>query len=694
MEPQSIPLAVVTARQEQVEWINKTLRNAGHPVHLGWVGPEHDPADALRGIRPEMILLFEEPGTLDLASLLEVRGKLRLRVPVLVVLNQVSEAAIARCIQGGARDAVSQGDPGRFVMVFERELQGFRLERSLAATVAAAREYARQLNDLVQGSADAIAVVQEGIVVDANRAWVELLEQASIDSVVGLPLMDTFDADSHPALKGAIAACLQNSWGGNLLRASTSKRRGKSRAVELSLIRVDSGGEPAVRLTIASGRDQHALQEQLEEALRKDPSTGLLHRRYFLEALRSTLAANPVGGVRQLAYIEPDRYEDILSQLGILTGEDFLVEFAQRLRELLQPGDLAGRLTGAGFMVLLQRGNGGEAEAWSEHVVKRMGEHVFRAGSSSFSATCTVGLGIIPPTLTDPSGPATDAFQANRRGRELGGNRVHAPEKTDTLLRLQSSDKTWVLRLRAALAENRFRLVQQPIASLVGGDNLSLFDVALRMRDEQNEEVLPSEFMKVAERNGLSADIDRWVVTASLGLCASRRSGALFVRISRDSIVDPTFADFLAAQVKAIPIDPSRIVLQFREEAAAQQLRELTALRQVLAAMKFRTALENFGRSPSTQALTERLKPDFVKLDGTLMQGLSQSTEKQERARKLVELARTVQAVTVAERVEDANTMAVLWQLGVGYIQGYFVNMPEQVVLGEGDGYEAGSAED
>ncbi len=72
-----------------------------------------------------------------------------------------------------------------------------------------------------------------------------------------------------------------------------------------------------------------------------------------------------------------------------------------------------------------------------------------------------------------------------------------------------------------------------------------------------------------------------------------------------------------------------------------------------------------------------------MKLDGTLMQGLSQSAEKQERARKLVELARKVNAVTVAERVEDANTMAVLWQLGVGYIQGYFVNMPEQVVLGD-----------
>ena len=71
-----------------------------------------------------------------------------------------------------------------------------------------------------------------------------------------------------------------------------------------------------------------------------------------------------------------------------------------------------------------------------------------------------------------------------------------------------------------------------------------------------------------------------------------------------------------------------------------------------------------------------------MKIHGSLIQGLATDQEKQARAKELVDMARAVQATTIAERVEDANTMAVLWQLGVEFIQGYFVNAPEDVVLG------------
>ena len=82
------------------------------------------------------------------------------------------------------------------------------------------------------------------------------------------------------------------------------------------------------------------------------------------------------------------------------------------------------------------------------------------------------------------------------------------------------------------------------------------------------------------------------------------------------------------------------------------------------------------------QQIVDNLKPEFVKIDGTLMQGLTSNKALQDRVKHLVEIAKGVNAVTIAERVEDANTMAVLWQLGIEFIQGYFVNRPEEVVLG------------
>jgi diguanylate cyclase (GGDEF)-like protein len=385
--------------------------------------------------------------------------------------------------------------------------------------------------------------------------------------------------------------------------------------------------------------------------------------------------------VRCLAYIEPDKYEAVHEELGVLVGEDFLTDFARLLREQVQPGDLAGRFGGHGFMMLLERGNTQDVEAWSEHVVHKVASEVFQAGTKSLSTTCTVGLGPVPPEIRSPEGPANDAYMAHRQGRGLGGNRVQLLEHTGAILRLQDQDRLWVKQIKAALMENRFRLVQQPIASLVGED-LGMFDVLLRMLDEKGQEVLPSVFMPAAERNDLMKNIDRWVIGAAMSFCAARKPGALFVRLSQETLSDPTLPAWLDNQLKSTRIEAARIVFQVREETVAGQIKDAVTLHKALHKRGFRFAIEGFGLGRDTEQMLGHLKPDFVKIHGALMQGLSADQDKQARVKAMVELARGCKAVTIGERVQDANTMAVLWQLGVEFIQGYFVNAPEEVVLG------------
>jgi EAL domain-containing protein (putative c-di-GMP-specific phosphodiesterase class I) len=248
------------------------------------------------------------------------------------------------------------------------------------------------------------------------------------------------------------------------------------------------------------------------------------------------------------------------------------------------------------------------------------------------------------------------------------------------MLRLQDQDRLWVKQIKAALMENRFRLVQQPIASLVGED-LGMYDVLVRMLDEQGQEVLPSVFMPAAERNDLMKNVDRWVVRAAMSFCAARKPGALFVRLSQDTLADAWLPTWLANQLKASKIEPARTCSRSaRKSRAADQGNGGVA--QALSERGFRFALEGFGMGRDTELLLNHLHPDFVKIHGALMQGLSADQDKQARVKAVVELARKCKAVTIGERVQDANTMAVLWQLGVEFIQGYFVNAPEEVVLG------------
>jgi diguanylate cyclase (GGDEF)-like protein/PAS domain S-box-containing protein len=675
-------MIALTRSQDNVEAINKALRNAGHPVHVTWLPDARDLGDALTQASAEMLVLFADEGIVDLPGAMDFRARFAPDVPVLIVREQLDEAKIAEALALGAQDAVTLSNVPRLQLVVGRELRTYRLDRALSSTLASAREAKKQLQHIVEGSTDSIAQVQEGIIVDANPAWLALFGYSNPEEVVGTPLMDAFDPDDHAAIKGALVACMQGKWSGHTLHASALVVSGHTPSLEFQLTRAEFDGDPCVQVCVpARVSDAGEYQRKLEEAMQSDPATGFLHRRYFVEKLRARIAEPVKAGVRCLAYVEPDKYDAVHEELGVLVGEDFLTDFARLLKEQLQPGDLAGRFGGNGFMTLIERGNTQDVEAWAEHVVHKVATEVFQAGSKSLSTTCTVGLGPVPAEVQSPEGPANDAWAAHRQGRELGGNRVQLLEHTGAMLRLQDQDRVWVQQIKAALMENRFRLVQQPIASLVGED-VGMFDVLLRMLSETGQEVLPSVFMPAAERNDLMRPIDRWVIGAAMAFCAARKPGALFVRLSQDSLADQTLAAWLANQLKTTRIEAARIVFQVREDAVAQQLKDAVALQQALRQRGFRFAIEGFGLGRDAERLLTHLKPDFVKIHGALMQGLSADQDKQGRVKTLVELARDCKAVTIGERVQDANTMAVLWQLGVEFIQGYFVNAPEEVVIG------------
>jgi EAL domain-containing protein (putative c-di-GMP-specific phosphodiesterase class I) len=187
--------------------------------------------------------------------------------------------------------------------------------------------------------------------------------------------------------------------------------------------------------------------------------------------------------------------------------------------------------------------------------------------------------------------------------------------------------------------------------------------------------------MPAAERNDLLKNIDRWVVGASLSFAAQRKPGCLFVRLSHETLKDASFLGWIDNQVRATRADAHRLCFQAHEDVVATQLERVEKLSLELRSRGFKFAIERFGSSRDPQRLLESAAIDYVKIDGALVQGLTSNQELQQRVRTLVEQAKARNIETIAERVEDANTMAVLWQLGVQYIQGYLVHAPEEIVL-------------
>jgi diguanylate cyclase (GGDEF)-like protein/PAS domain S-box-containing protein len=674
-------MIVMTRSQNHVEAINSTLRNAGHPVHCTWLTDARDLGDALTQLNPEMLITFIDELGIDLASIMKVKQQSAPEMPVLIVREQIDEAAIADAMRLGAQDVVTLSNRSRLQAVVTRELRAYRLERALSTTLSSAREYREQLQKFLEGSADAITHVQEGIIVDANRAWLDLFGYSGEDALTGTPLMDLFEPETHPALKGALVACLQGKWTDHGLNVQALLSDGSTLPLVLTLTKADYENEPATRISIPARNKQDSdLEIQLADAVKNDASTGFLQQRYLIAAIHGRCAHAMKGGVRQFAHIKPDRFLDIQNAIGVLSSEDFMAQLAELLRAHLATTDLCGRFGGNGFLIMLERGTVRDVETWAENIIKRINDHAFVFDEKNLSASVTVGLGLLPPTNPDVAAAITDAVNATRRGRELGGNQMYAIDKSDTDTRVQAYDKIWVKHIKSALMENRFRLVQQPIASLLGEDR-GMFDVLVRMLDEQGNEVLPAEFIAAAERNDLMKNIDRWIIGASMSFAANRKAACIFVRVSKDTILDKSLIGWLDTQLKSLKIEPKRLCIQVTEELATQYVRQTKELSDNLRKLGFRFALEHFGTGRDPLKLLNDIGMHFIKVDGSLMQGLSTNQLQQQRVKGLVEAAKRKSVETVAERVEDANTMAVLWQLGIEFIQGYFVHAPEDVTM-------------
>jgi EAL domain-containing protein (putative c-di-GMP-specific phosphodiesterase class I)/GGDEF domain-containing protein len=428
-------------------------------------------------------------------------------------------------------------------------------------------------------------------------------------------------------------------------------------------------------------RGVETLTRQLEEALRFDNTTGLLRRPAFIEQATNHARQALKAGVRALVYLEPDRQAALEQDVGPLAVEDLMDALGRELRAQLQPGDIASRITARGFAILVERGNGRDLDAWVARVLQRVAEHAFHVGERRVPITCSAGATLLGAQGDVLAAPLESSVKSARAAAAAGGNRSERPDHPGERPEVDEADRVWATRIRSALMANRFRLVQQPIASLVG-EGESMFDLVVRMLDEKGNELLPSEFLAAAQRTDLMKNIDRWVVGAAMSFCATRRPNRVFVRLSRDSMRDQTLGAWLQQQIKASGVDPQRVVFELHEETAASLPRETQALQALVKPLGFAFAIENFGTGRNSGALLDKLQVSYVKIDGSLMQGLATDRALQEQVKGLVQQIKEHGAATIAERVEDANTMAVLWQLGVEFVQGYFVSSPEEVVLG------------
>ncbi|MGI9249066.1 MAG: EAL domain-containing protein, partial [Woeseiaceae bacterium] len=465
---------------------------------------------------------------------------------------------------------------------------------------------------------------------------------------------------------------------------------GDAEELHLQLLKVEHDDGPCVQIRIASQlKIAQEPTKLVHDALKRDPTMLFFHRTQFLERITKRLKRKPASGTHCLVYIRPDNFGDLSNKIGILNSEEILAQLAEEVRKRLHPRDVAGRFEGTSIMVLLERGSARDAQTWGKQLVDHIGKTTFDVEDKSTHMTCTVGACAVSEVFNGLEEFIAATIDAYRLGKEAGGNASCLSESADHNTKQREFDAIWVKHLKAALMDNRFRLAQLPIAGL-RSDSVQMFDLLVRMIDEQGNSVLPSEFLPAAERNNMMKNIDRWMLKSAMHFCGKNEADRVFVRLSKQSITDSTTASWIEQKLDEDGFDCSRLVIQVPESDAARYIKQTRSIIKHARKLGIGFALEHYGIDQERFQILDLLKPDYIKIDGELMHTLMTDKKMQSAVSNIVKASKERNIKTIAERVENANAMAVLFQLGLDYMQGHYVHEPE-VVLQDTDNVAANS---
>jgi len=682
---QSISIAVLTENQDDVEIINSTLRDAGHAAHCHWIATPGKLPELLSDEHVELLILNCDHYKDSIKQVVKQKDRYKPEMPVIVVRETADEASIQNAMQAGACDLVSITLKSRLQSVISRELRAARVERALNSTLLSATTYKRQLRDHMESSSSSIALVQEGIYTDVNDAWLAQFSVKDKDELVGMPVMDTFETQSHAALKGALVATIEDKWqSGEKLIVQSIVESNDNHEVHLEFRKFDLDDGPCVQLRIAPQlRVAEEPTKLVHDALKRDPTTLFFHRTQFIERITKRLRKRPAQGTHCLVYIKPDKFSEVHEKIGVLRSEEVIAQLAEEIRKHMHPRDIAGRFEGTSIMLLLERGSARDAQVWGKQVCDHIEKFTFEVEDKSTHITCTVGTCAVSEVFGNLEEFIAATISAHTLGKKSGGNTSLLDESADENSKQLEFDAIWVKHLKSALMDNRFRLAQLPIAGL-RSDSVRMYDLLVRMIDERGKSVLPSEFLPAAERNNLMKNIDRWMLQAAVEFCNQNQADRVFVRLSRQSIADRTTPAWMEKHLDDQDFDCSRLVVQIPERDAAKHIKQTRALVKHARKIGIGFALEHYGVEKERFQILDILKPDYIKLDGELMHTLMTDTSLQSAVKNVVAAAQVRGIKTIAERVENANAMAVLFQLGLDFMQGHYVHEPE-VVLEEAE---------
>jgi diguanylate cyclase (GGDEF)-like protein len=435
--------------------------------------------------------------------------------------------------------------------------------------------------------------------------------------------------------------------------------------------------------------DALAAAEKTETELRyladHDPLTALLNRRAFRTRLDTYANFSArYGGRGAVMVIDVDGLKDVNDRLGHQQGDNLIRRMAATLRERVRATDIVARLSGDEFAVLMPQSDVEGAVQLGEDLRVQVAD-AFTGDPELAGASISVGITMFGAEADGGAEAVLAAAdEAMYRAKAEGRNRIsffETPvEATGGARRLTTSAK-----IRNALTQNRLSLATQPIASLADGA-IKRFELLLRMRGESGEILPASAFIGVAERSGMIQELDRWVVGQALDLLGERqRAGepvSLHINLSGASLTDISVLEYIERRLDEGDGDPARCTFEITQTARVEDLETAAGFADRLTEFGCEVAIDDYGAGFGPFEYLKRFPFDVIKIDGAFVRDMTHNDADQLTVKAIVGIAQGLGKTTIAEFVEDEETVTMLRDYGVDMAQGYHLGPPVGVEPG------------
>lgn len=413
-----------------------------------------------------------------------------------------------------------------------------------------------------------------------------------------------------------------------------------------------------------------------------DDLTGLHNRRSFESQLKHTMGlAQRSENAYGLLYMDLDRFKIVNDTCGHHAGDLLLNQLTDMLQRRLRRGDLFARVGGDEFAIIAQGKSFEDIIRLAEDLRVMVSEFTFHYSGQEFKVSLSIGVIPILGDILEMDQILSDVDSACYVAKQSGRNRVHVTAENDTEVVKYRNDIAGIKSIRQALAEERLTLYYQPVFK-IEPDRLHMAhcEILLRIRSENGELFSPAKFIPIAEKYNIMTEIDRWVFTHVMEWADAHQYEyevpRLLINLSSKSLINDEFLEFVEQRLQKPGARPTNIAFEITETTALDNIEKANIFIARIRALGCQVALDDFGSGFSTFAYLKSLPIDYLKIDGSLVKNMSTDTVDREMVKAINEIGHTVGALTIAEFVEDEQTLKELRELGVDYAQGYGLRTP------------------